>query len=90
MGYITDIGMTGSSDSVLGRKAENVIKAFRTQMPYTFELASGDVRLNGIVATVDSTTKCTEFIERVQLKEASYDEVSYDSDDGKPEYFNDF
>jgi 2',3'-cyclic-nucleotide 2'-phosphodiesterase len=89
-GYITDVGMTGSSDSVLGRKAENVIKAFRTQMPYTFELASGDVRLNGIVATVDSNTKCTELVERVQLKEADHDEVSYDSDDGKPEYFNGF
>ncbi|MHC4629369.1 MAG: TIGR00282 family metallophosphoesterase, partial [Planctomycetota bacterium] len=44
--YITDIGMTGAHDSVLGRSVENVLKAFKTQMPFPFEIATDDVRLN--------------------------------------------
>ena len=88
--YITDVGMTGSHDSVLGRKKENVIKSFRTQIPYPFEIATGDVRMSAVLVTVDSSTKCAENIERVQYSEASEEPVSYDSDDGKPEYFNGF
>jgi len=43
---ITDIGMTGAHDSVLGRRTESVIKAFRTQMPFPFEIATDDVRIS--------------------------------------------
>ena len=39
--YITDVGMTGAHDSVLGRKSASVLKAFRTQMPVPFEIATG-------------------------------------------------
>jgi len=85
--YITDIGMTGAADSVLGRKSESVIRAFRTQMPYPFEVATSDVRINGIVVTVDSHTKKAESIQRVVTKEEiSEEEPAYDSDDGKPDY----
>ena len=86
--YITDVGMTGAHDSVLGRKAENVIKAFRTQMPYPFEIATGDVRMSGIMVTADSTTKCAENIKRIQIAEVSEERISYDSDDGRREYYN--
>ena len=87
--YITDIGMTGAHDSVLGRKTENVLKSFRTRMPFPFEIATGDVRINGIVVTVDSNTKQAERIERICIKsEDSDDKLNYDSDDGKSEYFN--
>ncbi len=84
--YITDIGMTGSHDSVLGRKSDCVVRAFRTQMPYPFELATGDVRLSGIVVTVDTHTKKAEHIERVQVKMDDSESLQYDSDDGRPEY----
>lgn len=88
--YITDIGMTGAHDSVLGRKAESVLKSFRTQLPVPFEVATGDVRLNAILVTVDSHTKKAERIERICIS-AEYEEPSgYDSDDGKPDYFNAF
>jgi metallophosphoesterase (TIGR00282 family) len=88
---ITDIGMTGSMDSVLGRNADSVVRAFRTQMPYSFEVASGDVRINGIVVTVDSNTKKAEHIERVVIcEELPSDAQAYDSDDGKPDYTNGF
>jgi len=86
--YITDIGMTGAHDSILGRKSENVLKSFRTQMPYPFEVATEDVKISGIIATVDSNTKKAERIERVQIDVDFADRQSYDGDDGRPEYFN--
>lgn len=86
--YITDIGMTGPHDSVLGRGVENVLKAFRTQMPYPFEIATGDVRMNGILVTIDSNTKRAEQITRIRVEAETEDSTMYDSDDGKPEYLN--
>lgn len=83
--YITDIGMTGAHDSVLGRKTENVIRSFRTQMPYPFEIATGDVRMNGILLRIDSITRGAESIERVQLRQESPQHEGYDQDDGRPE-----
>jgi calcineurin-like phosphoesterase len=87
-GYITDIGMTGAHDSVLGRGVESVLKAFRTQMPYPFEIATGGVKMNGVLVTVDSNTKKAEHIERVSVDTETGDTTTYDSDDGKPEYLN--
>ncbi len=89
--YITDLGMTGAHDSVLGRKSECVIRAFRTQMPCPFELAAGDVRISAILVTVDSHTRKAELIERIQVREEdSGDESIYDSDDGRPDASNGF
>jgi metallophosphoesterase (TIGR00282 family) len=86
--YITDIGMTGPHDSVLGRGVESVLKSFRTQMPFPFEIATGDVKLNGILVTIDSNTKKAESIKRIRIDAKTRESVTYDSDDGKPEYFN--
>jgi metallophosphoesterase (TIGR00282 family) len=88
--YITDIGMTGAHDSVLGRKTDNVLKAFRTQMPVPFEVATGDVKMNAILVTVDSHTKHAEQIRRLRVDSETEDTARYDSDDGRPEYFNAF
>jgi calcineurin-like phosphoesterase len=86
--YITDVGMTGSNDSVLGRVVENVLKSFRTQMPYPFEIATDNVKMDAILVVVESTTKKAERIERVKISADGEDSTRYDSDDGKPEYFN--
>jgi calcineurin-like phosphoesterase len=60
-------------------------------MPYPFEVAAGDVRINGIVVTVDTHKKCAESIKRLVIKEtAPGDDLVYDSDDGKPDYNNGF
>lgn len=88
--YITDIGMTGPHDSVLGRNKDSVLKSFRTQMPYPFEIATDDIRLNGILVTVDSNTKHAERIERIRINADFEEAKGYDSDDGKPEYYNNF
>jgi len=88
--YITDIGMTGAHDSVLGRKKENVLKSFRTQMPIPFEIAMSDVKMSGILLTIDSISKKAERIERISI-DADQDETkTLDRDDGKPEIANGF
>ena len=46
--YITDLGMTGPYDSVLGRKKEAVVKFMTTSMPESFGVAEGDIRLCGV------------------------------------------
>jgi len=90
--YISDVGMTGSHDSVLGRQTQSVLKAFRTQMPVPFEIATGDVRMNGAIVTVNTLTKQAERIERIRVDADTGTEeaTGYDSDDGRPEYFNAF
>lgn len=65
--YITDVGMTGPYDSVIGRKTENVLSAFITGMPMTFDVAEGDVRIAGAIATIDSDTGRASAIERVMI-----------------------
>jgi len=88
--YITDVGMTGPVNSVLGRAIDNVVKSFRTQMPVPFEVASGEVKMESIVVTIDSSTKTAEKIERLSIRQDYKETTVYDTDDGKPEYFNDF
>ncbi|MFI5253798.1 MAG: TIGR00282 family metallophosphoesterase [Bacteroidota bacterium] len=60
--YITDVGMTGPYDSVIGLKKEIAIRRFIHQTPYKYEMASFDVRLAGTYLKVDSETgKAIEF-----------------------------
>lgn len=54
--YITDVGMTGPRDSVLGVKKEVIINRFLTQLPAKFELANGPLQLNGVVLDIDENT----------------------------------
>ena len=86
--YITDIGMTGPHNSVIGRGKESVLKSLRTQMPYSFEIAKDDVQINGILVTVDTHTRRAEHIKRIKIKADFDDNAAYDSDDGRPGHFN--
>ncbi len=88
--YITDIGMTGSHYSVLGRRIESVLKNFKTQMPCPFEVATDDLRINGVIVTIDSSTKKAEKIQRFEFRDTESDSIGYDADDGKPDFSNDF
>jgi 2',3'-cyclic-nucleotide 2'-phosphodiesterase len=54
--YITDIGMTGPMDSVIGRKKEQILERFLTQMPVRFEMAEDDVQIHGAIVKVDTGT----------------------------------
>lgn len=66
--YITDVGMTGPFDSVIGVKKELVISRFLNNMPARFEAASGDVRLCAVIVECDDTTGRAKDIKRVMLK----------------------
>jgi hypothetical protein len=63
--YLTDAGMTGPHDSVIGIKKEIVIERFLTGMPKRFEPASQDVRLQGAIVDVDPETGKATAIRRV-------------------------
>lgn len=65
---ISDLGMTGPYDSVIGRVKENVLSKFVSQMPTRLEVAEGDVRLSGVVITVNDLTGRAERIERVHKR----------------------
>ena len=65
--YISDVGMTGPYDSVLGRDVEAVLKRFLTQMPQKMEVASGHVALCGVVLDVDENSGRARSIERVRI-----------------------
>lgn len=66
--YITDAGMTGPFDSVIGRKKEQILTRFLTQMPTRFEMADKNVWLNGVIVDFDPKTGRANSIERVQEK----------------------
>ena len=66
-GYITDAGMTGPHDSVIGVQKELAIRKFLTQLPVRFEPASGDLRLHGVHLEVDEETGRCRHIERVAM-----------------------
>ena len=66
-GYITDAGMTGPFDSVIGVRKELAIQKFLTLLPTRFEPAVGDVRLNGVHLDIDETTGRCRHIERLSL-----------------------
>ena len=67
-GYITDLGMCGVIDSVLGVDKNIVIEKFRHGMPTRFDGATGDCMINGCIFTIDSKTgKCTS-VETIDLR----------------------
>lgn len=63
--YITDTGMTGPYDGVIGRAKEKVVAALVTNMPRHFDVAEGDARLAGVLVTADADTGRAKSIERV-------------------------
>lgn len=67
--FITDAGMTGPQDSVIGMEKESVIKRFLTQRPQRFEVAKGKCTFSGVVVSVDTTTGKALEIKRVQIRD---------------------
>jgi calcineurin-like phosphoesterase len=64
--YVTDVGMCGPWDSVIGLRKETAIERFLTQRHASFELAQGDVYLQGAVVDLDEQTGRARGIVRVQ------------------------
>jgi metallophosphoesterase (TIGR00282 family) len=63
--YITDAGMTGAFDSVIGIEKEAIINRFLTGIPNRFDQARRDVRLAGVVLSIDRRSRKSVGIERV-------------------------
>ncbi len=66
--YLTDLGMTGPYDSIIGAQKDEILKRFLTQTPTRKKPATGDVKLCGAIITVDHITGRATAIERVQRK----------------------
>ncbi len=82
--HISDVGMTGPYDSVLGRRKDRVLSALTTSMPAHFEIARGDPRMCGILASVDAVTGRALAAERVEVRGKVHEGGAYDADDGWP------
>jgi metallophosphoesterase (TIGR00282 family) len=65
--YLTDVGMTGPHDGVIGVEKEPVIQRFLTGLPARFETATGNPRLNAVVIDADESTGRARAISRVSL-----------------------
>lgn len=66
--YITDVGMTGPYQSIIGMRSEKVLKRFLLQTRGAFEVAKRDVRLAGVVIDVDAATGKARGIERILIE----------------------
>jgi metallophosphoesterase (TIGR00282 family) len=65
--YITDLGMTGPTDGVIGVDREQIIQRFMTQMPIRFETAKGPAALHGVLITLDPETGRASDIQRLRV-----------------------
>ncbi len=67
--FLTDVGMTGPYDSVIGMKKDPAIKRFLLQTPHKFEVAEGDLRLSAVFLCLDRSTGDATSIETISLPE---------------------
>jgi metallophosphoesterase (TIGR00282 family) len=79
--FISDLGMTGPYDSVLGRRKDRVLSAFTTNMPARFEMAIGDPRMYGLIVEVEASTGKALSVERIMMR-GEMPDSPYDSSDG--------
>ncbi|MHB8154917.1 MAG: TIGR00282 family metallophosphoesterase [Candidatus Omnitrophota bacterium] len=66
--YITDVGMTGPYDSVIGRRVEDVLTRFLSSIPVRFQVAEGNIQLHGALVEIDEATGKARSILRIQKK----------------------
>ncbi len=88
--YITDLGMTGPYDSVLGRNKRKVIRSLISGMPNMYDIAEDDLRIGAMSVTIETTTGRATGVESIilrerQLKEleAQVGKVATDGDDDR-------
>ena len=66
--FITDAGMTGPTDSVIGVKKEDAITRFLTQRPHKFEIPKGATHLDAVLVDIEEKTGKANSIERIKIK----------------------
>ncbi|MGQ9509870.1 MAG: TIGR00282 family metallophosphoesterase [Thermodesulfobacteriota bacterium] len=65
--YITDVGMTGPTDSVIGIRKQMALDRLLTQIPWKFDVASEGIELQGVVIEIDERTGRSENIKRLRI-----------------------
>ncbi|MEL7087692.1 MAG: TIGR00282 family metallophosphoesterase [Planctomycetota bacterium] len=65
--YVTDLGMTGPQDSVLGRRVDRVVKHMSTGLPAAFDVAEGHPVVQGVLIDIDETSRRATRVERIAL-----------------------
>jgi metallophosphoesterase (TIGR00282 family) len=65
--YITDVGMSGSFDSVIGIEKHSSLPRFLSAIPTKFEVAKGNVWLSSVIIDVDESTGFARSIERLRM-----------------------
>lgn len=66
--YITDVGMTGPHDSVIGMDKTGIVQRFLDGMPARFSVAEGDIQMNAVLIDVDESTGRAHSIERLNFR----------------------
>jgi metallophosphoesterase (TIGR00282 family) len=66
-GYITDVGMCGESGGVIGMDADNVVTRMRTHLPSKFVAASGKCVANGVIFTLDTSSRRVVEVEQMNF-----------------------
>ena len=64
-GYITDLGMTGPDNGIIGTEANIIIEKFRTKMPVRFKVADGKIKACGAIFDLDTDTKKVRSVKRI-------------------------
>ena len=64
-GFLTDVGMTGPYDSVIGRKTDQILERFLSGLPMKSEVADGNVQLRGLLVDIDPATGKATYVERL-------------------------
>lgn len=67
--FICDVGMTGPHESILGRQIDRVLSTTISFLPSSFDVATGDPRMNGAIVDIDSATGRAQAIRRYMLDE---------------------
>jgi len=75
--YITDVGMTGPFDSVIGMDINTSINRFKTQLPKYFKLSAINIRLNGVLVDVNNGNGKATHIQRVNFSRDDYADIKF-------------
>ncbi len=81
--FISDVGMTGPYDSILGRRIDRVLATTVTFVPSAFDVATGDPRLAGALVEVDAATGKATAIRRLMLDEKGLAALTVTGDPGE-------
>lgn len=74
--YLTDAGMTGPHDSIIGMEREPSLARFLTAMPHKFEPATGNPRLNGVLVEADDKTGRATRVTRISCSEKELEDMA--------------